>query len=208
MNLFQIDGPLYTFGTYVYKLFLLNSLWILFSLPLVTVGASTTALFSVSRKIVQGQQSNIVISFCHSFVTEFWPSTRVLLLQLLAVWVLSVNLRHLHLYGRVITFGLALQMLAAIQLVFASIYIYPLLAWYEMPFRELWKAAFLLGNRHLPTTITLLGFFGLLLWLVSYGWLWLILFMIGLYSVITTYLLQRPIGDINTRMSPEIEFRK
>ncbi|NMB39220.1 MAG: DUF624 domain-containing protein, partial [Firmicutes bacterium] len=48
----SIDGPLYKILMQVYNLLVLNLLWFFFSIPLFTIGASTTALFYVTRKIV------------------------------------------------------------------------------------------------------------------------------------------------------------
>ena len=39
-NLFNMDGPLYKFGNIVFDLFVLNLLWVIFSLPIVTIGAT------------------------------------------------------------------------------------------------------------------------------------------------------------------------
>ena len=43
----------------IFELLLLNLLFVLTSLPLVTVGASMTALFSVNLKLVKNEESYI-----------------------------------------------------------------------------------------------------------------------------------------------------
>ncbi len=49
------------------KLLLLNLIWILFSLPLITYGASTVAAFSVTLKLVNDEEVNIWSQFIKGF---------------------------------------------------------------------------------------------------------------------------------------------
>ena len=60
----------------------LNLLWFLCSLPIFTIGASTTALYYVSLKIVQGEDSNLTRLFFRSFRQNFRQATTLWLILL------------------------------------------------------------------------------------------------------------------------------
>ena len=53
----------------------LNCFWFLCCLPVVTAGASTTALYDVMQKVVLSEESRIISSFFSSFRKNwsFWP---------------------------------------------------------------------------------------------------------------------------------------
>ena len=42
----------------------LNVLWFICSLPIITIGASTSALYYISLKIVRGEEGHVFSSFC------------------------------------------------------------------------------------------------------------------------------------------------
>ena len=68
---FSIDSPLFSFLTKVADLILLNFLALIFCLPVITVGASLTALNYVALKIVRDEECYITRSFLKSFKENF-----------------------------------------------------------------------------------------------------------------------------------------
>ena len=54
-RLFAMDGKVFGFLSRTADLVLLNLLWILFSLPVVTLGASTTAIYTVVLKMARNE---------------------------------------------------------------------------------------------------------------------------------------------------------
>ena len=52
MKIFQADGKFYKFLNTVWEMLKLNFLWIIFSLPIITIGAATIAAFSITNKIL------------------------------------------------------------------------------------------------------------------------------------------------------------
>ena len=51
-NMFNTDSGFSRFMNRIADLFILNILWIFCSLPIVTIGAATTALYSINLKIL------------------------------------------------------------------------------------------------------------------------------------------------------------
>ena len=60
---FDLDGPFYKWGTEVADIIILSLLWLICALPIVTIGASTTALFYVYGKKIRGEDPYIFKSF-------------------------------------------------------------------------------------------------------------------------------------------------
>ena len=71
----NLDNPLFRAMGKLGDLFLLNLLWMLCCLPVVTVGASSTALFYVARKIAAGEDYLLREDFFHSFRQNFRQAT-------------------------------------------------------------------------------------------------------------------------------------
>ena len=57
------ESPPMRFLTTIGYAICLNCLWLICSLPIVTAGASTTALYDVMQKVVLNEESRIISSF-------------------------------------------------------------------------------------------------------------------------------------------------
>ncbi len=71
MNLLSINGKLYKFLTTLLQITILNFLWIVFSIPIFTIGSATVAVFSVSLKMVDDQEANVAKQFISAFKQNF-----------------------------------------------------------------------------------------------------------------------------------------
>lgn len=67
MGLFSADGILYKFISRFWDMIVLSFLWIVFSLPIITIGASTVAAYSVTLKMVDDEEGYTVRSFVKAF---------------------------------------------------------------------------------------------------------------------------------------------
>lgn len=74
-KLFDLDNPIWKFMGRVADVFLLTVLWTVCSIPLVTIGASTTALYYVTLKMARNHEQSLVKSFFRSFRDNFFLST-------------------------------------------------------------------------------------------------------------------------------------
>ena len=69
----------------------LNMLWIICSLPIFTIGASTTALYAVTLKIADDSETNVTKQFFDSFRKNFAQATRLWLILLIAGIILGLD---------------------------------------------------------------------------------------------------------------------
>lgn len=82
MKFFSVESSFYRFLMKFLDVLKLNFMWILFSLPVVTVGASTVAAMSVALKMVDDEEGYIGRSFLKAF-KENWKQGTIL-------WVITV----------------------------------------------------------------------------------------------------------------------
>lgn len=141
----------------VADLIILNLLCLLCCIPIVTAGASITAMFYVTLKMVRNEESYIVKSFFKSFKQNFKQATIIHLIMLVTALLLFFDLRIVNqLEG---TVGQVLHVIfIAFMLLYLMIflYIYPVLSKFYNTTRNTFVNSFLMAIRHLPYTILML----------------------------------------------------
>ncbi|WP_277674260.1 YesL family protein [Piscibacillus halophilus] len=90
-HILKMEGPVYHFLTRTVELFVLNILFIVCSIPIFTMGASITALYSVTLKMVRNEDSGIYSVFIQAFKQNFKQSTVILSLLLIVGIVLFMD---------------------------------------------------------------------------------------------------------------------
>ena len=70
-KLLDPESPIMQFITKIAHSAYLNVLWFVCCLPIVTAGASTTALFYVTLKMAKNEEGNITKSFFRAFRENF-----------------------------------------------------------------------------------------------------------------------------------------
>lgn len=157
MNIFNIDSPVMQFLSRITDIIILNILFIVCSLPVITIGASTTALYSVTLKMVKNEESYIFKSFFIEFKNNFKHSTVAWLFLLAAGIVVWLDYRALGIAGGSFSriFSIILIPICVI-LLFTSIYIFPFIARFENTIKNSLKNALFISIAQLPYTILLL----------------------------------------------------
>ena len=92
---FNYDNPVWRFIGKLGDLILLNILWIVCSIPVFTIGASTTAVYYVTLKLVRDEGDSTIRSFFHSFKGNFRQATAIWMILLAAGIVLGLSLIHI-----------------------------------------------------------------------------------------------------------------
>jgi len=153
-GLFNPDSPLMRFLSRVADMMLLNILWLLCCVPIVTAGAATTAMYHVTLKLAAGEEEGILKTFWRGLKTNFAPATKVFLLLLLPLLFVIGDgvLLLLGVFGD----GVLNNVLLALPIVVFSMvwtYVFPLVAKFENPAGVTVKNALLLCVANLPKTI-------------------------------------------------------
>lgn len=138
-------------------LLILNFLFVITSLPVITLGASLTALYSVNLKLTKNEESYIIKDYFRSFCGNFKLATLSFLTFAAAAGLLGANI-----WISYQNSGYFFMVLRALGTVFLAVlficflYFYPILARFCFSLRQVWV--------HIPHMIvTQAGYFFLLL---------------------------------------------
>ena len=154
---FNMDNKFFVFMGKIADLCMLNLLCIICCIPIVTAGASLTALYYVTMKIVRNEEAYIFRSFFRSFKQNFKQATVINIIMLAAAALLYIDTNIAGKMGQ--PAGKILGMIfAAFTLLYVMIllYVYPLLAKFYNSVKNTFKNAILMAIRHLPYTILML----------------------------------------------------
>lgn len=175
----------------------LNLLWFVCSIPIVTIGASTTALYYAALKVVRDEDSHVGAAFFRSFRQNFRQAT-VLWLILLGVGAflgldgyILYHLRQTSSGTMAVLWTLILAMVIAVGVVYVIVleYVFPLLASVVNTNKAMLKNAFLLGTHYLFATILVFAVHFAMFFVVVAWFTPLIIFGEGLCAVISAWLL-------------------
>ena len=154
---FDMDNRFFTFMSRVSDLIILNLLCILCCLPIVTAGASITAMFYVTLKMVRNEEAYIAKSFFKSFKQNLKQSIIINLIMLvtgaLLYFDLTIAKSMSGLPGKELS---VIFMMILLLYVMVFIYIYPVLAKFYNTIKNTFINAFLMAIRHLPYTLLML----------------------------------------------------
>ena len=153
---FNLDSPVMVALTKMADLIIVNLLAFFCCLPIITVGASMTALHYVVLKIVRDEECYIVKSFFKSFKDNFKQATIINLIMIAVGAILYLDLNVAKNMP-----GSAGQIFHVIFMAFVIIYyvlflyVYPILARFYNTIRNTIKNALFMAIRHLPYTVVM-----------------------------------------------------
>lgn len=152
-RIFDFDNVVFRAIDKIGKIFLLNFMWLICSLPIFTMGAATTALIYSSMKL-QENEGYWYQNFFASFKENFKQATGIFLLYLAAGIILAVNFMLGGQAGDAM--GLMMQGVAGILAVpyfLSLLYVYGVQAKFVNPVRATIRYAFFMALRNLKYTI-------------------------------------------------------
>jgi len=152
--MFKADSPFVIFLNRLTDIVILNLFFILFSLPIFTIGASTTALYYVCVKMVKNEESYIWKDFVKSFKTNFRQATIIWVVNLIAITILATD--YVILSGGSIenlsTAMLVVLVIFVLILLALMAYVYPMLSHFYNTIPVTFKNSLLLAIGKLPYT--------------------------------------------------------
>lgn len=163
-KIFDMEGPVFSTLNRLADLVWLNILYLICCIPIVTIGASTTAMYYVTMKMVKNEESYITKSFFKSFKVNFRQATTIWLIVLLAGSLLFLDYSIMSgRFGEIAALNETTQKVfmcifiaLGIFYLFITTYLFPLLAKFDNTIKNTFKNALLISIRHLPFTIVLI----------------------------------------------------
>ena len=151
-ELFQLDSPWVQRFAMLTNLVMLNILWILCCIPVVTAGAATSALYYTIFQYHTKADDAVLRPFFRSFRSNFKQSTMLLLPLLAVLCLLAFDIGYLISHGK----GIAVLFLLIVAAFFTMgmlIHLFPLIARFDMDAKALLRTAFSLSILHFPATL-------------------------------------------------------
>lgn len=165
---FSPDNPVMEFIAKIFDLVVLNLIFIFSCVPIITIGASTSALSYVTLKMVRGEDPYIWRNFWKSFRQNFKQGTLVWILSILIFIFLGmdfyiINSQNTSLFAVV---RILLWIVCAVALS-VFLYVFPVISHFVCTTKQALKNALLMTFGHLPYTLVMLAITGLILFLCS-----------------------------------------
>lgn len=191
----------------------LNVLWLICSIPVITIGASTTALYSVMLKVINKEEGPILRSFFSAFKSNFKQATAAWLIVVAALAGIGGELFYSYACGFEGGLALFYLILGAMELMvvcFVLPFLFPLIAKFENTLWNTFKNAFLLSVSNPWSWVKIflawfVPFFVCIVYPVVFlliWYLWLIL-IVGLIAYGTSFTVRKVLRRIECAQKQE-----
>lgn len=190
MNIFSVNSPLGRFLNLAADIVIVNFLWLLCSIPIITIGASTSALYYALMKRQRRDEGYIHTNFWKGFKDNLKQGTIIWLIMLAIGFVLTLDLRiGIHAIGPLRNFMIVSSVILMIPYVFTLLYVFPVQAKFENKVMDNIKNAFLMSIAHLGYTLLALFFLAtfVVLSIFSHAFLGIVILCgMGLFAYLTS----------------------
>lgn len=159
-QVFNYDNPVWRFIGKFFDVLVLNVLWMICSIPIFTIGASTTAVYYVTLKLVRDEEGPTIRSFFKSFKENFRQATIIWLILLAVGAVIGFDLYFfIMMYTEAAAFRFVMiSLFCGFALVGGGIllFVFPLQSRFYNPVKLTLFNAFFISIRHFLQTLGLL----------------------------------------------------
>lgn len=193
--MFKLDSPLMNFLNKIADIMILNILFLIFSIPFFTIGASFSAAYYMGFKMVKNEETYIVRGFWKAFKDNFKQGTVIWLLLAVVLGILTVDFRIILYSGIEFAQWIRIAMIAVTFVILLGVmFLFPLQARFINPVKNTIKNAFLMALSHLPTAFLLIVIYAvpvIVLYFIPQSLPILILLAFGAVIYLKSFLLLR-----------------
>lgn len=218
-GLLDLENSFFTFIKKLGWVFLLNILFLITSIPIVTIGASATAMYTVLNKIIEERQFAFFGDYFRSFRDNFWQSTLMWVPVLLITMVLFINSQYVFRYMSGIFSYIMRAGTILLAVLFAMIAntIFPLIARFDLSAKEILSITVQIVFQHILLSLESVAFtvvvLGGSLLIISIGWLGGLFILLpimspGLHAFMQSYLYEKMFCDYIEKEETEENFEE
>ena len=131
MKFFSVDSPLYKFMNRLMDVFKLNCMWLLCSLPIVTMGAATTAAYTITLKMVKDEEGYIAGPFWKEFKANLKKGSILGVIGMVASYAVYLDFQLYHAAKHHNIMFLIIGVVGVYLIFMHMVYAFPLMARYE-----------------------------------------------------------------------------
>lgn len=205
-NLFDMDNILFQALSRLADLVILNVIFLICCIPIITIGASLTAMYKITLKMAFKEDGYIIRDFFKAFKQNFVQATIIWIITIIVGILLLFNFTTI-LQTKNIVFTVILFLTGTISFLYAMtvIYVFPLIArFHNTIFNTIRNAFFMSIANFLPYSLLMLTF-PIVLFLLScinasiFSWAIFIYFLIGFSGIalINSYLFKKIFSKYN-----------
>jgi len=156
-RLFSLDSPVMNFLSNLADMILLNIVYLICCIPIITIGAATTALYTVTLKMVRKEYPAILKSFFTAFRKNLKTSTLCWIPMIVAAIILFLDYRLLGALPGTLqsVIRIALSIIALLYLMIL-LYLFPYIARFDNNVKNTFKNTLLISIMNLPLTLLML----------------------------------------------------
>lgn len=189
----MIDNPLFRVIGKILEVIGVSILWLILCIPIVTAGASTTALYYTVNKTIKNGRGYAIRGFFSAFISNFKQSTIVWLFFLVWLAILGVDCYYMYSFA---VFGekmgkwrIAVYVLTVLVIAW-TLYVFPFIARFKTSTKDVFKNTFFMAVANAPMTIVLTGLFAAYCYAI-YRWTPLIIVLPALYNVLKSIYIEK-----------------
>jgi len=166
-RMFNYENPVWQFMGRVADILILNIMAIVFSLPIITIGASWTALYYSLLKVVRKEDTYVWKEYWHSFKSNFKQATIIWLILLpfiifisldLIFWYINVSEGYPDALPKILKIT---TVIVAIIVTTETLYVFPILSHFENTVKNTMVNAFMVSIVNIPSTILFIIIFAI-----------------------------------------------
>ncbi len=178
--------------------FLFVAVMVISLVLILATGPASTAFYYAVVKVVRRERSYILKEFLRSFKLNFKQGVIVMLVYSVFLLLMYFDMEYaVQLTKEGSKFGSVMYgvfIALALLLLFTVLYIFPLLSRFTVTVKHLFKWAFFLSFRHLPSTLLLLVLFVATAVMIYFSFMYmpfLVLFLPGIYTLVASFPIER-----------------
>ena len=192
-ELFNPFSPVMRFIATIGQACYLGILWLVTSIPVITAGASTVALYTVMLRLVKNEDGALTSSYFRAFKENFKQATLVWLILFALGVFLGVDAYVLtHMWSENTFWALISAAFIGVLIVYTMVllYIFPLMAVFENTVKMMFLNSLMTAVRYLFCTILMAAVVAIAAYITIYLFTPFFLIAEGLIAMAHAYLLQ------------------
>lgn len=158
IKFWSLDSPVMNGLSTIADIVILNLIYVVCCIPIVTIGAANAALYTVTMKMARKEAPAVLKIFFKALKNNIKTATIVWLFQLTIAGLMLFDLRLIGAFGSVAG-AVTKVLLGAVLIVFLIIreYLFPYIARFENTVMATFKNAMMLSVAHAPYTLVMAG---------------------------------------------------
>lgn len=155
LNFTDYNSRFSRFVTRISELVLLNFVFILTCIPVFTIGASVTALYSITLKMMRGEEGYIIRGYFKDFIRNFKQATCFWFMALLLYFLLYIVYTAAAVNGGLL-FQIYIVVTWALGILYSMyfLFVFPLAATFQNTMKGIARNAFSMIIAHFPMVLT------------------------------------------------------